>query len=207
MCIGWASNGDFLLLLHHGREDWQHQGLILWMKGCSSFVSFDWCDHHRSRVINQPATWAAQGKDWILWNLHLCKDRHRKLFYCPAINRIKLSFFPSPGFSNQQRHCLEQGGRLLHNLLHTSNTRRVSISYFAAPWEATKKIGFFIITIRIRIFQYHQLKKWVVGCTPSYTQQATHGHSSPVARTHEQSRASTQDEANILLVFGSKLET
>ena len=107
-------------------------------------------------------------------------------------------FFPSPGFSNQQRHCLEQGGRLLHNLLHTSNTRRVSISYFAAPWEATKKIGFFIITIRIRIFQDHQLKKLVVGCTPSYTQQATHGHSSPVARTHEQSRASTQDEANIV---------
>ena len=65
MCIGWASNGAFLLLLHHGREDWQHQGLILWMKGCSSFVSFDWCDHHRSRVINQPATWAAQGLNFM----------------------------------------------------------------------------------------------------------------------------------------------
>ena len=161
------------------------------MKGCSSFVSFDWCDHHRSRVINQPATWLGSARTEFYGKLET-------ICFCPAINRIKLSFFPSPGFSNQQRHCLEQGGRLLHNLLHTSNTRRVSISYFAAPWEATKKIGFFIITIRIRIFQDHQLKKLVVGCTPSYTQQATHGHSSPVARTHEQSRASTQDEANIV---------
>ena len=162
----------FLLLLHHGREDWQHQGLILWMKGCSSF---DWCDHHRSRVINQPATWAAQGKDWILWNLHLCKDRHRKLFYCPAINKIKLSFFPSPGFSNQQRHCLEQGGRLLHNLLHTSNTRRVSISYFAAPWEATKKIGFFIITNwKLGFFRITNWKnEWSAAHLPTHNKQHT----------------------------------
>ena len=115
----------FLLLLHYGREDWQHQGLILWMKGCSSFVSFDWCDHHRSRVINQPATWLGSARTEFYGKLET-------ICLCPAINRIKLSFFfPSLGFSNQQRHCLEQGGRLLHNLLHTSNTRRVSICYLA----------------------------------------------------------------------------